>query len=206
MSDQIATALEAWRRGAPVIATVEEGGRLRGDLMLAAEHADPAGVNGILLHARGLFSLAVDELIYTQLGLRPERRGRLSPNPAAPRAMTTIEATVGVTTGISAGDRARTIAAAIAPGAQPADVRQPGHVPVLLAADAGVRERALPTEAAVDLSRLAGLRAAGVLSEILGPDGELADLSELERVGDETGAPLLAVDQLASYCREQEAA
>lgn len=204
MPDSVDSALKAWGSGSPVIGTVEDGGRRRGDLMLAAEFADARRVNEVLLNARGLLSLAVDEGIYAQLGLN-SRRGRLSPNPGAPRAMTTIEATSGVTTGISAGDRALTIAAAVAVDAEPGHVREPGHVPVLLAAQGGVRERALPVEAAVELSRLAGLRAAGLLSEVLDPDGELADLAELERVGARIGAPLLAVDELAAHCQRMAA-
>jgi len=181
-----------------VIATVEEEGRLRGDLMLAAEHASARAINQVLLRARGILSLAVGQEIYDRLGLLHERRGRPSPNPGAPRAVTTIEATSGVTTGISAHDRARTIAVAVNPKSGPADVRQPGHVPVLLAADGGVSDRARPVEAAVELSRLAGMRPAGVLSELLAADGELAGADELERISGEISAPLLAVASLAA--------
>lgn len=200
MDARLAEALAAWRRGGLVVATVEDGGRQRGDLMLAAEHADASAINRMLLQGRGLLSLAIGEEIYARLGLRPERR-RLSPNPGAPRVMTTIEATEGVTTGISAADRARTVAAAIDPGAQPGDVRQPGHVPALLAAPEGVRARVRPVEAAVDLARLAGLVPAGVLCEALDAEGELAGELELQRLSDALGAPLLPIAELAAHLR-----
>lgn len=206
MTESITKALVAWRHGSPVIFTVGEHGRLRGDLTLAAQHARAESVNVLLLHARGLLSLAVAAEIYDRLGLRLERSRRLSPNPGAPRAMTTIEASAGVTTGISAADRACTIAAAVSPTAGPGDVREPGHVPVLLAASGGVRERPRPVEAVVELSRLAGLAPAGVLSEVLDRDGELAGIEDLERLGEELGAPLLAVDELVAHRPEASAA
>jgi 3,4-dihydroxy 2-butanone 4-phosphate synthase / GTP cyclohydrolase II len=201
MDARLAEALAAWRQGAPIVATVEDGGRRRGDLMLAAVHADASSINEMLLRARGVLSLAIGEEVYARLGLRAERR-RLTPNPGAPRAMTTIEATAGVTTGISATDRARTVAAAIDPAAAPGDVRQPGHVPVLLAAAAGVRARVSPVEAAVDLSRLAGLTPAGVLCEALDGDGELAGTAELRRLAGLLGAPLLPIEKLAAHLHE----
>lgn len=204
MDVRIADALAAWRRGELVVASVEDQGRQRGDLMLAAVYADARAINEILLWARGVLSLAVGEEVYARLGLRAERH-RLTPNPGAPRAMTTIEATEGVTTGISAGDRALTVAAAVAPDAEPTDVRQPGHVPVLLAAAGGVGARVRPVEAAVDLSRLAGITPAGVICEVLDADGGLAGATELDRLSDRLGAPLLPIEALAAHLHPEAA-
>lgn len=199
MSDRVAPVLSAWRDGSAVILTAEERGRVRGNLCLAAQGVSAGSINQLLLHARGLLSLAVAAGIYDRLGLRPERSRRLAPNPCAPRAMTTIEAATGITTGISAADRARTIAVVADPGSGPGDVSEPGHVPVLLAAPGGLGERPQPVEAVVELSALAGQPAAGVLSEVLDGNGELAGVEDLERLGAELGAPLLAVEELLAH-------
>jgi 3,4-dihydroxy 2-butanone 4-phosphate synthase/GTP cyclohydrolase II len=143
-----------------------------GVVMVAAEHCDASHVNFMARQARGLVCLTLTEERCTQLDLPPmvdDGRGEKS------NFTLSIEATVGIDTGISAGDRARTVAAAVAPYAKPADIVQPGHIFPLTVVPGGVLTRAGHTEAASDYARLAGLLPAAVIADILTPDGMVAD-------------------------------
>ncbi|WP_116366801.1 3,4-dihydroxy-2-butanone-4-phosphate synthase [Parahaliea mediterranea] len=143
-----------------------------GVVMVAAEHCDAGHVNFMARQARGLVCLTLTEDRCRQLDLPPmvaEARGEKS------NFTLSIEAAVGIDTGISAADRARTVQAAVAPHAVPADIVQPGHIFPLTAMPGGVLTRAGHTEAASDYARLAGLMPAAVIADILTPAGELAD-------------------------------
>jgi 3,4-dihydroxy 2-butanone 4-phosphate synthase len=115
-----------------------------------------------------------------------------------------IEAAEGVTTGVSAADRVTTVRAATAPGARPADLVSPGHVFPLCARPGGVLERRGHTEATVDMMRLAGLAPCGVLCEVTNPDGTMARLPEIVRMGAELDLPVLSVEDLADYRQRRE--
>jgi len=115
-----------------------------------------------------------------------------------------IDAKAGVSTGISAADRARTIQAAIDPAARPEDLARPGHIFPLQANDGGVLARAGQTEASVDVARMAGLRPAGVICEIMNEDGSMARMPELERLSAEHGLPILTIADLIKYRMRHE--
>jgi 3,4-dihydroxy-2-butanone 4-phosphate synthase len=151
-----------------------------GDLMVAAEFADPEAINFMAAAARGLVCLALTPRRCEELGL--ERIGKHSTaSPFGDSAMVSIEARVGVTTGISAADRARTIAVAVDPASRREDLVMPGHVLPLRARPGGVLEREGRIEAAVDLAAGAGLSGAAVLCQILREDGEVARGQDLDR-------------------------
>ena len=143
-----------------------------GVVMVAAEHCDAGHVNFMARQARGLVCLTLTEERCQQLDLPPmvdDARGEKS------NFTLSIEATVGIDTGISAADRARTVQAAVAPYAKPADIVQPGHIFPLTAVPGGVLTRAGHTEAGSDYARLAGLLPAAVIADILTPEGMVAD-------------------------------
>lgn len=165
------------REGRMFILVDDEDRENEGDLIIPAQMATPATVNFMATHGRGLICLAMERPMIERLGLAPMVRRNTE---AFSTAFTvSIEASSGVSTGISAPDRARTIQVAIDPNAQAADVVTPGHVFPLQAVDGGVLVRAGHTEAAVDIARLAGLRPAGVICEIMNEDGTMARLPDL---------------------------
>lgn len=165
------------REGRMFILVDDEDRENEGDLIIPAQMATPAAINFMAMHGRGLICLAMERAMTDRLGLSMMVRRNTE---AFSTAFTvSIEAREGVSTGISAPDRARTIQVAIDPEAGPHDVVTPGHIFPLQAQDGGVLVRAGHTEAAVDIARLAGLRAAGVICEIMKEDGTMARLPDL---------------------------
>ena len=163
-----------------------------GDLLIAAEFADAAAVNFMVTEARGLVCLALSTERCAALGLE-QIGNRGNQSSLGDSAMVSIEAREGVTTGISAGDRARTIAAAVDPASGPGDLVQPGHVFPLRARPGGILERAGRTEAAVELARVAGLRDAGVLCQVMREDGHMASGEDLDAFAVRHGLTILTV-------------
>ncbi len=161
-----------------VILVDDEDRENEGDLVFAAELVTPEHINFMATHARGLICLAMDDAMIDQLELPMMVRDNQASLGTA--FTVSIEARHGVSTGISARDRATTIRAAIADDAGPEDVVSPGHVFPLRARKGGVLVRTGQTEGSVDLARLAGLKPAGVICEIMRDDGEMARLPELE--------------------------
>ncbi|HUO44375.1 MAG TPA: bifunctional 3,4-dihydroxy-2-butanone-4-phosphate synthase/GTP cyclohydrolase II [Burkholderiales bacterium] len=160
-----------------VILVDEEDRENEGDLVLAADFVTPDAINFMARHGRGLICLTLTEEKCRSLNLPlmvASNSSRLGTNFTL-----SIEAARGVTTGISAADRARTVQAAVAGDARPADIVQPGHVFPLMAQQGGVLVRAGHTEAGCDLAQLAGLTPAAVICEILKDDGEMARLPDL---------------------------
>src|SRR2546423_2934061 len=198
----IEEAIEDIRSGRMVVVCDDENRENEGDLTLAAQFATPEAINFMATHGRGLVCLA----------LTPERCGELgldlmaAKNESAFRTNFTvsIEAAQGVTTGISAHDRAHTIQVAIDPNTKPEGIVQPGHVFPLKAKDGGVLERAGQTEAAVDLTRLAGLIPAGVICEIMNQDGTMARVPDLVPYCERHGLRLITVADLIAYRRRTE--
>ena len=165
------------RNGRMYVLVDDEDRENEGDLIVPAQMATPAAINFMAMHGRGLICLALTRSRVTALGLEPMSRNHTE---AMQTAFTvSIEAREGVTTGISAADRARTISVAIDAGKGPADIVTPGHVFPLAAREGGVLVRAGHTEAAVDISRLAGLNPSGVICEIMNEDGSMARLEDL---------------------------
>ena len=169
--------IEAAKAGKMFILVDDEQRENEGDLVIPAEMADAAAVNFMAKHGRGLICLSMTRDRVEHLGLPFMARSNGTRHQTA--FTVSIEAREGVTTGISAADRARTIEVAIDPAMNAADIVSPGHVFPLMARDGGVLVRAGHTEAAVDVSRLAGLNPAGVICEIMNDDGTMARTPEL---------------------------
>jgi 3,4-dihydroxy 2-butanone 4-phosphate synthase/GTP cyclohydrolase II len=190
-------ALEEIARGRMIVVVDDEDRENEGDLTLAAEFVTPEAINFMAKFGRGLICLALteDRADYLRLQLMTaENRSRFG------TAFTeSIEAREGVTTGISAYDRAHTIKVAIDPKSTAADVVRPGHVFPLRARRGGVLVRAGQTEAAVDLSRMAGLIPAGVICEIMKDDGTMARVPDLIEFCKEHGLKMLTVAELIRH-------
>ncbi|HEX4622360.1 MAG TPA: 3,4-dihydroxy-2-butanone-4-phosphate synthase [Myxococcaceae bacterium] len=194
---RVQQALADIRKGKMVILTDDEDRENEGDLVMAAEKVTPAAINFMATHARGLICLALTEDRVRQLQLPLMVADNTSPYGTA--FTVSIEAVRGVTTGISAADRARTILTAVAPHAKASDLSRPGHVFPLQARRGGVLVRAGQTEGSVDLARMAGLSPAGVICEVMNPDGTMARRPQLERFAKRRRLALLSVADLIRY-------
>ena len=195
----IEAAIEDIRNGKMVILVDDEDRENEGDLCMAAEAVTPEAINFMATHGRGLICLALTESRLEKLHL-----GMMVPdyeNTAAYGTAFTIsiEAREGVTTGISAQDRARTIQVATSDDAKPADLVRPGHVFPLRAREGGVLRRVGQTEGAVDLARLAGLKPAGVICEIMNEDGSMARLSDLGSYAQEHDLKIVTIKDLIRH-------
>lgn len=194
--------IAAARNGRPYILVDAEDRENEGDVIIPAQFATPDQINFMARHARGLICVAITEERASELRLPPMVAENLSGHRTA--FTVTIEAREGVTTGISAQDRAHTIAVAMDPSKGAADIVSPGHVFPLVARAGGVLVRAGHTEAAVDVSRLAGLMPAGVICEILNDDGTMARLPDLIRFSEAHDMPIGTIADLISYRRRTE--
>ena len=191
------------RKGRMVILVDDEDRENEGDLFVAAERATPEAINFMATHGRGLVSLALTEARMRELGLSLITDDQGNQTRFGTAFATPIDAREGVASGMSAFDRARTIAAAIADNAKPGDLIRPGRLQTLRALDGGVLARRGHTEAAVDLARLAGLKPAGVICEIMKDDGSMARMPDLERFAAAHGIRILRIADLIAY-REME--
>ena len=195
----IEQAIEDLRNGKIVIVADDEDRENEGDLVCAAELVTPETINFMTLHGRGLICLALTGERCDQLGL-PQMTDRNTEELATAFTVSIdAERRFGVTTGITARDRATTIHVAINPATVPADLRRPGHIFPLRARPGGVLQRVGQTEASVDLARLAGLVPAGVICEILNPDGSMARRPELHEIARQHGLTFITVAQLVAY-------
>jgi 3,4-dihydroxy 2-butanone 4-phosphate synthase/GTP cyclohydrolase II len=168
-----------------------------GDLTMAAEKVTPAAINFMAKHGRGLICLSLTEERLRQLDLSLMVEDNTS---AFQTAFTvSVDAKKGITTGISAEDRAVTIHTAIADGAKPEDLARPGHIFPLQSRQGGVLFRTGQTEGSVDLSRLAGLKPAGVICEIMNDDGTMARMPDLEVFADRHGLKIITIADLITY-------
>jgi 3,4-dihydroxy 2-butanone 4-phosphate synthase/GTP cyclohydrolase II len=185
-----------------VIVVDDEDRENEGDLTLAAEQVTPAAVNFMATHGKGLICVPLPAARCEALHLPPMVAENTAPLGTA--FCVSVEARRGVGTGISAADRATTIRLLADPKATAADFTRPGHVFPLRARDGGVLTRAGQTEAAVDLARLAGLEPAGVICEVLTPEGAMARLPDLEGFAATHALPLLTVQALIEYRLKRE--
>ncbi len=195
----IEEAVEEIRAGRAVILVDDEERENEGDLCMAAERVTPEAINFMATHGRGLICLSLTEERLNQL-----RLGMMVPdadnNTTFGTAFTvSIEARHGVTTGISAADRALTVQVAIADESRPQDLSRPGHIFPLRARDGGVLRRAGQTEGSVDLARLAGLKPAGVICEIMNDDGTMARMPDLVEFGRRHGLKIVTIADLIEY-------
>jgi 3,4-dihydroxy 2-butanone 4-phosphate synthase/GTP cyclohydrolase II len=180
-----------------VVLVDDEDRENEGDLVISGEMADADAINFMAKHGRGLVCLSLTSERVNQLGLSMMALENKAPLETA--FTVSIEAREGVTTGISAGDRARTVAVAIDPKKGAIDIVSPGHVFPLVARNGGVLVRAGHTEAAVDLSRLAGLNPSGVICEIMNDDGTMARLPDLVMFSQLHGIKLGTIADLIAY-------
>ena len=198
----VAEAIEEIRAGRILVVVDDEDRENEGDLTIAAEKVTAPIINFMATHGRGLICLALTPEHCDQL-----RLPLMSPTNTSNFGTAfceSIDARVGVTTGISAADRTRTILTAIDPNCRPADLARPGHVFPLRAREGGVLVRAGQTEAAVDLSRMAGLAPAGVICEIMNPDGTMARVPELLEFCQRHSLKMLSVAELIRYRMKHE--
>ena len=200
--DSIPDAIEDVRNGRLVVVVDDEDRENEGDLIGAAELVTPDAVNFMAKEARGLMCVAVtrERAAALDLPMMEARNTGLHETPFT----VSVDYNHGTTTGISAADRAKTIRALADPSARPADFARPGHIFPLRAQTGGVLRRAGHTEAAVDLARLAGLRPAGVLIEIMAEDGTMARVEALRAFADAHGLKLVTIKDLIAYRLQTE--
>src|SRR5262249_18974578 len=192
------------RAGKLVIVADDERRENEGDLIGAAEKVSPAMINFMATHARGLICMPLTPERCQALGLPQMTEHNNESHETAFTISIDAAARFGVTTGISAADRAATIRVAIDPSTVPSDLRRPGHVFPLRARPGGVLQRVGQTEASIDLARLADLYPAGVICEILNPDGTMARRPDLERFARDHGLTFITVAQLVAYRLKHE--
>ncbi|HVM03604.1 MAG TPA: bifunctional 3,4-dihydroxy-2-butanone-4-phosphate synthase/GTP cyclohydrolase II [Acidimicrobiales bacterium] len=198
----IEKAIAAVARGDMVVVVDDKDRENEGDLILAAEHATAEKIGFFVKHTSGVICMPMLGERLDQLGLPL----MVLDNTESQRTAFTVSVDYrpGTSTGISAADRAATIRALIDPATSPADLAKPGHIFPLRYRTGGVLKRAGHTEAAVDLARLAGLRPAGVLCEIVRDDGEMARLPDLEEFAADHGLLLISIADLIRYRRQKD--
>ena len=187
--------------GRMLVVVDDEDRENEGDLVMAAAKATPDAINFMITHGRGLVCLPLTGERLAELKIPPMTETNTSEQGTA------FHVAIGagkITTGISSGDRCNTVLAAIDPATRPEDISMPGHVFPLKARPGGVLERAGRTEAAVDLARLAGLAPAGVICEIINPDGTMARRPQLELFAAKHGLRMITVADLIRYRRQTE--
>lgn len=189
--------IEDARNGRMFVLVDDEDRENEGDLVISAQMATPEAVNFMAMYGRGLICLTLPRSRVEELELPHQTQKNVSRHSTA--FTMSIEAREGVTTGISASDRARTIAVAIDPTKGKGDIATPGHVFPLEARDGGVLVRAGHTEAAVDISRLAGLNASGVICEIMNEDGTMARLPDLIPFAEKHQLKIATIADLIAY-------
>ena len=190
------------RNGRMFILVDHEDRENEGDLVIPAQMCTPTAVNFMATHGRGLICLSMTGDRIDALGLNLMSANNASRHETA--FTISIEAREGVTTGISAADRARTVSVAIDPTKGPQDIATPGHVFPLRAKDGGVLVRAGHTEAAVDISRLAGLNPSGVICEIMNEDGTMARLPDLVAFAQRHSLKIGTISDLIAYRRRHD--
>lgn len=199
---KIEAALEDIRQGKMVILVDDEDRENEGDLVAAAELVDADIINFMAKEGRGLICLSLTEERADHLDLPL----MVSENSSSFGTAFTIsiEARQGVTTGISAADRARTVQVAVADDATARDLARPGHIFPLRAKNGGVMVRAGQTEGSVDLARLAGLKPAGVICEIMNEDGTMARMPQLEVFAKKHDLKIISIAELVAYRMRKE--
>jgi 3,4-dihydroxy 2-butanone 4-phosphate synthase/GTP cyclohydrolase II len=195
-------AIEQIRQGNMVILVDDEDRENEGDLTMAAEKITPEAINFMAKYGRGLICLSLTSETCDKLDLPLMVKDNTSPFQTG--FTISIEAKHGVTTGISAADRAKTILVAVSDDARPEDLVRPGHVFPLRARDGGVMIRVGQTEGSVDLARLAGLKPAGVICEIMDDDGTMARMPSLQEFSETHGIGIVTIADLVEYRMQRE--
>jgi 3,4-dihydroxy 2-butanone 4-phosphate synthase / GTP cyclohydrolase II len=196
--------LEDLKAGKMIVLVDDEDRENEGDLVLAAEKVTPQAINFMVTQARGVLCLALTPQVCDKLQLHPQTERNTAQMGTAFTVTVDAHPRFGVTTGVSASDRAKTIEVAIAEDAQPQDLLRPGHINPLRCREGGVLVRAGQTEGSVDLARLAGLKPAGIICEIMREDGEMARRPELEAFCAKHDLKMCTIAELISYRLKRE--
>lgn len=202
--DSIEEALEDFKNGKPVIVADDEDRENEGDVIISAEKVTPEKINFLATEVKGLICLAISSEIAEQLDLPQMVEQNTEEMKTAFTISIDAAEKYGVTTGISAYDRAKTVEVATARDAQPSDLRRPGHLFPCVAKKGGVLERTGHTEAVVDLAKICGHRPAGVMCEVMAPDGHMARRDYLRKFADEHGMKFISVAELIAYRLKSE--
>jgi 3,4-dihydroxy 2-butanone 4-phosphate synthase/GTP cyclohydrolase II len=196
--------LEDLKAGKMIVLVDDEDRENEGDIVLAAEHATPAAINFMVTHARGLICLPLTSERCDRLQLHAQSEWNTARLGTAFTVTDDAHPKFGVTTGVSAKDRATTIQVAVAEDAQPQDLLRPGHINPLRGRDGGVLVRAGQTEGSIDLVRLAGMKPAAVICEVMREDGEMARRPELEEFCKKHDLKMCTIAELISYRLKRE--
>ncbi len=198
----IPEALESLRAGHPVIVADDEDRENEGDVVLSAQLATPEWIAWTVRHSSGFLCAPMPSEWADRLDLPP--MVAVNQDARGTAYTVSVDAADRVSTGISASDRAHTLTVLADPRSTPASVIRPGHVLPLRAVDGGVRERGGHTEAAVELTRLAGLAPVGAIAEVVADDGSMMRLPGLLELGRDSGVPVITIEQLIAYLEEHE--
>jgi 3,4-dihydroxy 2-butanone 4-phosphate synthase/GTP cyclohydrolase II len=204
MFSPIPDILEDIRAGKMVVLVDDEDRENEGDIVVAAEHVTPANMNFMVTHARGVICLALTAARCRELNLPLQVDQNTAQLGTAFTVTVDAHPKFGVSTGVSASDRAKTVQVAIADDTVPADLLRPGHINPLRARDGGVLVRAGQTEGSVDLARLAGLKSAAVICEIMRDDGEMARRDDLIAFCQKHDLKMCTIAELISYRLKKE--
>ncbi|CAH8282908.1 3,4-dihydroxy 2-butanone 4-phosphate synthase/GTP cyclohydrolase II [Mariniflexile fucanivorans] len=196
--DTIHDAIEAIKNGKVIIVVDDENRENEGDFVAAADNVSPEMINFMATHGRGLICVPLTENRCKELDLGMMVRNNTDHMETAFTVSVDLRGQ-GVTTGISASDRAKTVKALIDPNTKSFDLARPGHIFPLVAKEGGVLRRTGHTEAAIDFARLAGLKPAGVIVEIMNEDGTMARLPELIKVAKKLDVKIVSIEDLVAY-------
>tara|TARA_B100000989_G_scaffold140671_2_gene104661 strand:- start:195 stop:1301 length:1107 start_codon:yes stop_codon:yes gene_type:complete len=196
--DKIEDAIESIKNGEIIIVVDDENRENEGDFITAAETIDSSKINFMAKNGRGLICVPMSEKLCSKLNLEKMVPYNTDPLETAFTVSVDLKGN-GVTSGISASDRAKTVQALVNKNTKPNDLQKPGHVFPLIAKDGGVLRRTGHTEAAIDFSRLAGFKSAGVIVEIMNDDGTMSRLPELMEVSNKFNLKIVSIEDLVAY-------
>lgn len=199
-AERVESALDAIRAGKGIIITDDEDRENEGDMIFSAEYLTEEQMALLIREGSGIVCLCLTEQMADDLELPLMVQNNTSTYGTG--FTITIEAAEGVTTGVSAADRVTTVKAATKDGAKPSDLNHPGHVFPLRAKAGGVLERDGHTEATVDIMRIAGLKATGVLCEITLPNGTMARMPDVIKFSAEHDMPVVTIEDIIKYRKE----
>ena len=202
--DSIEEAIEDFRQGKPIIIADDENRENEGDVVISAQTVTPDKINFLASEVKGLICLAISDEIAKKLQLSQMVEQNSEGMKTAFTVSIDADEKYGVSTGISAYDRAKTVEVATAPDAIPSDLRRPGHLFPCVARQGGVLERTGHTEAVVDLAKICNHRPAGVMCEVMAPDGHMARRDYLRKFADKYGMKFVTVAQLIAYRLKSE--
>ena len=196
--NKIEDAIDAIKKGEIIIVVDDENRENEGDFIAAAEMINSSMINFMAKYGRGLICVPMSEKLCNKLDLKKMVPNNTDPFETAFTVSVDLKGN-GVTSGISAADRAKTVLALVDNKTKPGDLTRPGHVFPLIARAGGVLRRTGHTEASIDFSRLAGLKSAGVLCEIMNDDGTMSRLPELNKVAKKFNLKIVSIEDLIAY-------